>query len=370
MFKKVLCWMLLPLCAVGVLAGCGKNKSAEMVSNLYSDIKAEYKDKNHIFRENSDKSVSNQLYITYDGEMAKIHTVELNSDNFKADENLYNRYYVLLYYQQAVLTRISAYYDTWAGSFYEGLKLKDVDKDEMKTLYSTLEQFRQDLRDFEVARKKVESDINIMTFTGAIRSNLTEYSYQFNMLIEKYSGFVNQIRDLQVKYLFNNNEISENNNRDSLNRLADEFYLNMAQAIYYKTLKAFNRTNECDLADFPIQSYKERNYYDILNKLGKYNFSGFESESITGKDDLIDEFLYVHNSFNQKFEIYKQIYDTIDYYEYNQNLIRDIKQNTTKNTEAYIQTLSDVNKANIKLVESFEWTLLDSYISAFLGLVA
>lgn len=369
MFKRVLCWLLLPLCTIGVLAGCGKNKSAEMISNLYSDIKAEYKDKNHIFKETSDKVVTNQLFITYDGEMGKIYTSALNKDDFKADLNLYYRYVVLVEYQQAILTRISEYYDKWEEGFYSGLKLKDVDKDELNALYKTLEQFRQDLRDFEVARKKVESDINIMTFTGAIRSNLTEYSYQFNMLIEKYANFVNQVRDLQVKYLFDNNSIPETNNRDALNRLVDEFYLNYSQALYYRALKSFNRTNECDLADFAFKLYGTNGDYFAITKAYPYNFNGFTADTVVGKDAEIEEFLYVRNSFIQKFAIYKKIYDSVNYYEYNQNVVEDILKNTNENTDKYIDKLSDVDKANIRLIESFEETLLQSYKSAFLDLI-
>ena len=380
MFKKILCWMLLPLCALGILAGCGKDKTAKQVQQLYVEIKSEYANSNYLFKE-KDGVMGDDLYITYDGELAELERMDTSyaytSGDFGPDERLYKRYYVLKNFQQGVLSRISEYYAKWATKFYDGIALKDAQKEDLNSLYKSLETLKEALRTFEVARNKVEADINIMTYTGAIRSNLTEYSYQFNRLIEVYSDFVNRFRDVQVKNLFADENVSETTNSEVLNRLCDEFYLNMAQAIYYKTLKSFDRTNECDLSDLVPENgdfsdlYNE--YLFILNKIGEYNFAGF-SGNVTGKSAEIEEFIYIRNAFMQKFTVYKKVYDAVDYYEYNGVYLNYAYQTSSIEAEnimsAYKETLSDVNKANIALIESFENTIMEEYIEKFKDLIA
>ena len=372
--------MLLPLCALGILAGCGKDKTAKQVQQLYVEIKSEYANSNYLFKE-KDGVMGDDLYITYDGELAELERMDTSyaytSGDFGPDERLYKRYYVLKNFQQGVLSRISEYYAKWATKFYDGIALKDAQKEDLNSLYKSLETLKEALRTFEVARNKVEADINIMTYTGAIRSNLTEYSYQFNRLIEVYSDFVNRFRDVQVKNLFADENVSETTNSEVLNRLCDEFYLNMAQAIYYKTLKSFDRTNECDLSDLVPENgdfsdlYNE--YLFILNKIGEYNFAGF-SGNVTGKSAEIEEFIYIRNAFMQKFTVYKKVYDAVDYYEYNGVYLNYAYQTSSIEAEnimsAYKETLSDVNKANIALIESFENTIMEEYIEKFKDLIA
>ncbi len=370
MFKKICCMLLVSLCAVGVMVGCGKNKTPENISNMYIEIKTD-KDNAYIFKKGDDGVVSNQLYITYSGEMAKLlkDGAPVETD-FEAAKPLYRRYYALRYFEQGVLTSISEYYDKYcsgdsATSFYEAIKLKDVEKAELNALFDATESLKTDIRKFEVARKKVEADINVMTFTGAIRSNLTEYSYQFNRLIESYSNFVNKFRDMQVKYLYDGNDMPEDASVKMayVNRLRDEFYLNSAQAIYYKALKAFDRTNECDLGDLPIEKELYVKFYNILNKKGDFVVKDLTKEQVATKDGEIEEFLYAHNAFLQKFEVYKKVYDTLDYYTYNQKLILSETE-----LENYKKVLSDVDRANVSLIESFENTIFGEYCDKFLVL--
>ena len=351
--------LLVSLCAVGVMVGCGKNKTPENINTMYIEIKTD-KDNEHIFKKDEDGVVTNQLYITYLGEMSKLDEKGAPvKDDFSAAHPLYVRYYALKYFQQGVLTCISEYYDKYctgseSTSFYGAIKLKDVEKSELNALFDATESLKTDIRKFEVARKKVEDDVNVMTFTGAIRSNLTEYSYQFNRLIESYSKFVNMFRDMQVKYLYDNNKLPDNIDLKIafVNRLRDEFYLNAAQAIYYKALKSFDRTNECDLSDLPIDNVLYKEFYNILNKAEDYN----SNKQVSDNDAKIEEFLYAHNAFLQKFEVYKKVYDTLDYYSYNQKVI----QNNETELENYKKVLSDVDQANIALIETFEGSLQNS----------
>jgi len=381
MFKKIMCWMLLPLCALGVLVGCGKNKTAKQVQQLYIAIKSEYANDNHLFKKDKDGVIADDLYVTYEGELSAIDgmgtSYDYTEENFGPDERLYKRYYALKNFQQGVLSRISEYYAKWATKFYDGIELKDAKKEELNSLYSSLENLKEALRTFEVARSKVEADINIMTYRGAIRSNLTEYSYQFNRLIEKYSDFVNRFRDVQVKNLFNDDNISETTSSEVLNRFCDEFYLNMAQAIYYKTLKSFDRTNECDLSDLVPANGELKSpyaeYLNILNKVGSYDFAGF-SGNVTDKASQIEEFIYIRNAFMQKFTVYKKVYEAVDYYEYNGIYLNSVYAESMAESEntmsSYKETLTDVNKANISLIESFEKTIMDEYCDKFKDLIA
>ena len=332
MFKKICCMLLVSLCAVGVMVGCGKNKTPENISNMYIEIKTD-KDNAYIFKKGDDGVVSNQLYITYSGEMAKLlkDGAPVETD-FEAAKPLYRRYYALRYFEQGVLTSISEYYDKYcsgdsATSFYEAIKLKDVEKAELNALCDATEGLKTDIRKFEVARKKV--------------------------------------RDMQVKYLYDGNDMPEDASVKMayVNRLRDEFYLNSAQAIYYKALKAFDRTNECDLGDLPIEKELYVKFYNILNKKGDFVVRDLTKEQVETKDGEIEEFLYAHNAFLQKFEVYKKVYVTLDYYTYNQKLILSETE-----LENYKKVLSDVDRANVSLIESFENTIFGEYCDKFLVL--
>lgn len=367
MFKKICCVLLVTVCALGVMVGCGKNKTPENIDKMYIEIKTD-KDNAHIFKKDADGILTNELFVTYDGEMAKLlkSGAPVQSD-FEASQPLYRRYYALKYFQQGVLTCISEYYSKYcANGFYESIKLKDVKNEEYNALFDLTETLKTDIRNFEVARKKVESDINVMTFTGAIRSILTEYSYQFNRLIDSYSNFVNAFRDMQVKYLYENNVMPDDAELKVVyvNRLLDEFYLNSAQAIYYKALRAYDRTNECDLGDSPIGDELYVKFYNILNKQGDYEKVTLNADKIENISSEIDELLYAHNAFLQKFTVYKKVYDTLDYYSYNQKRILGEAELTN-----YKKVLSDVDRANVSLVESFENTIFDEYCVKYLDLV-
>lgn len=394
MLKKVLCWLMLPLCAVGVLASCGKAKTAEQTRLLFEEVKSEFDKNGHYF-----KSDSKEMYIKYDGELSKIEdnamglsysgvvtgdkiTLTIPAD-FSSSESMYFRYYFLKNLQQSILTQLTSYYNKWEASFYQNIKLVDVEQAELDEYYASLETLRDDMRTFEQSRSKVQADVDVMTFSGAVRSNLTEYSFEFNKLIESYANFVSKFADIQSKYLFS--KAPESDNSEYLNRLMDEFYLNMSQALYFKLVKAFSRTGECDFSKMTelfsasgnnrtlstelYANQGEKSYYtflNILNKKGDFTTTAFTG-NVANKNTEIEEMLYARNAFLQKFGIYKQVYDKVDYYAYNQARIENSKDNTKLND--YKDTLNDVEQANIRLIESFESTILSEYCDAYLNLV-
>lgn len=378
MFKRVLCWLLLPLCAMGVLAGCGKNKTTEKLQQLYAGISEEFSKNGHYFQlDGTDKKPTCKIAISYEGEMAHLDNTEYVkgfasdeqeyevTDIFKnGGESLYSRYYALLNIQQPILLRLSEYYDTWQERFYDGMELVQVEKGDINRLYSLLERLKEDMRTFESARLSVQSDVDVLTFTGALRSTLTNYSYEFNRLIESYADFINEFQNVQVKYLFDNNAIPEKNNETILNRLMDEFYVNMSQAIYYKLLKAFDRTSECDLQALlgVIAGEGYNTYLQIVNRCGTtFNFDKFNSH--VSDESKIEDFMFARNSFVQKFEIYKQVYEKVDYYSYNEACF-----NGADALKAYLETLDSVERADIKLIQSFEDTVVEEYITTFSAL--
>lgn len=399
MLKKVLCWLMLPLCAVGVLASCGKAKTAEQTRLLFEEVKSEFDKNGHYF-----KPDSKEMYIKYDGELSKIEDSAMGLSysgavtgdettgykitltipaEFSSSESMYYRYYFLKNLQQSILTQLASYYNKWEASFYQNIKLVDAEQSELDEFYASLETLREDMRKFEQSRSKVQADVDVMTFSGAVRSNLTEYSFEFNKLIESYANFVSKFADIQSEYLFDN--APEGDNSEYLNRLMDEFYLNMSQALYFKLVKAFNRTGECDFSKmtdlFSVSendrmlstelyaNQGEKSYYtflNILNKKGDFVTTAFTG-NVADKNTEIEEMLYARNAFLQKFGIYKQVYDKVDYYAYNQARIENSKEETRLN--AYKDALNDVERANIRLIESFESTILSDYCDAYLNLV-
>ena len=79
------------------------------------------------------------------------------------------------------------------------------------------------------------------------------------------------------------------------------------------------------------------------------------SNSIT--QDVIDDVVEIRASFMQKTDIYKTVYDSMDYYSYNAEYVKG-------NAEQYKKEVGAVEKANIKLVELYYETTLVDYIGA------
>lgn len=352
---------MLPIIAMICFAGCEKDRTKADISNKFSEIRATYVvgDEANEFFEN-DKDLLNIRYLN--SEMQKIYdSTYFNEDEFETDLNLYRRYYALINLQHKVLNISLMYYVNMNENFFDKMEVSGVKTHDLNELYSRLESLEDKLKDFKVVKDKLEQTVEVLTFSGVVRADLTSYSYELNLLIEEAIEFDRYFIDLNDKYLFNN-EVTNSNKMSFVRHYLFEAAHYTNELAYYKFLKAFNNVNECDLSglidsqafidDMFLQSYFRTNpsildWYEVMD----------DTLDPDVKVEEIEGFQEIRNGFLQKFEIYKVVFSNMDYYTYNYH----ITQGASK-LEEYKNSVSSVERANINLVEKFYGVPVTYYI--------
>lgn len=363
--NKIICCLILPFVAISCLSGCGGNRSSADILNKYSSIKDAYKSSG-IFGSADSDTVGDAIDITHSttGEISNIKKFD-EGDNYDStyvgqlsskDENLAIRYYLLINVQYTILNKIFEYYEGMSESFFENTDILEVDKKEMKTLYNKLEDLEDAIATFKVAKTKFEQTVEVMTFDGVVRADVTSYAYSVNLLIEQSFDFVGYFKELNTKYMYSN-EITEENKYSYARHYFYEADYNLAEIMYYRYVKSCNSVNECDLCyttdiddvctnalnNTSLYLYKPT-FYDGLN-------SGEKAITL----EQLEDFKSAKDSFLQKTEIYKIVYENMDYYTYNSHILND-------DVEDYKKSVSKVEQANIQLMEEYyENSFLEFY---------
>lgn len=398
MLKKILSLFMLPLFALSLLAGCGGDKSVDDIKNYYAAIKEKHITETKIgessvynswlFEKTSGNQFSDNITILYDDELGKRLNPTTESDltrinqvlpntmpTYCTDTNLYYRYYALVYVQQPILNAIFNYYINWSENFYDGMKLVDskkLDEEDLNHIYEKLEALDEELDEFSQARDKFQSDVNVLGFGGINRSVITTYSLKVNELIEKSYDFVNAFKDVHVKYIWDGVSYSSKEKVgtiDCLNRLVDEANLNIAYSIY-TYIKGFE-ASECDLSWF-IKEHKGEYYGDVLKSwfeiedfklkyLTVESVDKISDEQAIAEKSSIDKFNYARQTFNQKLEVFNEIYPQVNLNAYLRILYNIDSSNSAQNVEMYINQLCEVERANFNLVINFYKETMENY---------
>ena len=362
--SKIICCLILPILSIFGLTACGSDKSVAAIQNKYSAIKVANPDM-FVVAEEGQEETSDAIRISYkEGEMQRLSALTYNNlaiMGFQNDYNSYKRYYALSYVQQQLLTDIYAYYDEQSDNFYENYDIAGVSQDELNVLFDKVEAMANNIKEFKVAKEKLEQTVDVMTFTGVVRADLTAYSYSVNVLIEQSLDLVGYFKDLNTKYFYNG-EITEENKVEYVRHYLAEANFELAEVCYYKYLKAFNNVNECDLSGLIfINSGKQAGVIQSYIWDERNAVKGFDRTFATignyATQDEIDDFKEIRASFLQKSEIYKTIYDSMDYYNFNIAYLND-------ELSDYKDEVGVVEKANIKLIELYYETTVIDYIDA------
>ncbi len=363
MFKKILSLVLLPLVALSCFVGCGKAKSVDDIKGYWEQIKNKHiveeagSYKSNIFPaadETGLKNFNNNVVVQYSGQLDELNAgkpyVNITVGNM-GSTLLYYRYRAVKELQQRTLDGIFNYYQKWSENFYAGMKLvpeKKLDKDDLTDFYKEMEKFDEQLSDFASARNKFEQDVNVLGLQNINRAVITTYSLAFNDLIDASYSFVNKFKDLHVKYIWSSEETSAG----SLERLADESTLHLSY-LQYVELSAFN-DSECDLSGYAESKLANPNItQNYLVNLGK------EYNAENSVD--VDELKYTVNVFNQKFDKVKNVLGDINLYKL-YRIMFDYDKSTTK--EDYINSLSQIDKANLQVYTNFMSETVGTYINA------
>ena len=361
--NKIICCLVLPVVSLFGFAGCGKDRTPADIKNKFTSIVTEYNynNENKLFTEGLLKI----NYIATEMNSVEEKAAEiLKSSNF-SDINLYKRYYALFEVQHEVLNNTLIYYEGLSENFFSKAELAQVSKDDMKELYNRLEQFGKDLATFNVDKEKFEQTVEIMTYSGCVRSDLTTYSYSLNMLIEKTFNFVNFFKSLNDRYLFNG-EVSEENKISYVTYYMYEAALALTEVEYYMFLKAFNDVNECDLSALVVDVQESKT--EIFGESLRDDIHGVISidKNISNVNCTVDEikaFEEYRKSFLQKTEIYKQVYKNMNYYTFNRYYMPYVMSGRlSEEFEEYYNSTTSVEQANIGLILKYYDTTLVDYI--------
>lgn len=373
--NKIICCLILPFVAIACLSGCGGNRPSADILNKYSSIKDAYKSSG-IFGSVDSDITGDAINITHSatGEIGKLQSFDMRSydlsviDKLKADENLQVRYLMLINVQYRLLNRVFEYYEGMSENFFANTDILDVDKKEMKTLYNKLEDLEDAIATFKVAKTKFEQAVEVMTFGGVVRADVTSYAYSVNLLIEQSFDFAGYFKGLNTKYMYSG-EITEENKLSYVRHYFYEADYDLAEIMYYRYLKSCNNINECDLCylasgigDNTHSNYEPYNFLRdvIISKDSPYDYlynPTFYDSLINGEKvitiEQLEDFNIAKEGFLQKTEIYKIVYDNMDYYSYNSHLLNN-------DVKSYKKSVSKVEQSNIQLMEEY-------YKNSFLG---
>lgn len=359
--KKLLSLLILPIFAIIFFVGCGEEKTFEDIRGLYSafvkvtPVEDQY-DENaeNLFFSNSENK--NTITIKYP-------EVIVDSINNPAPINDMQYRYRGLYYQQEILNSIFNFYEKHYENFYVVMSSNnDKGKEDLTSVYEKLNDLKVTLEEF---KSYYDVFVDSIAKNNTMRSNLTNYTFRLNVVIHKSFDFINEFKNVYLKYCV---EDLSQNTVENLNLLVDIAYIDVAYTIFNENIESFNYTagnnGECDLAPLFAEEAKD---YNILNKLCELKTisiniqNGLVSESANHNEviALINNFRYAKELFEQRQNIYNSVYTQLDIYTINKYRYGQV---SGVDYETYLKTLSVTDRSLIKLTEEFINVTFDNYI--------
>ncbi len=411
MFKKILSVLLLPLFALTLLVGCDKTRTVDDIKNYYETMKAKYIVETK--GENNSTSTSSKLFLKIVGEndtgkskfkdaiTIQYDIPELNSEYKNTSNSLECRYTALTQIQQPLLDAIFNYYEKWKDNFYTGIKLVNSKhlNDDLTRIYDKLVALDEELGRFNSSLTKFERDVNVLGFEDVNRSVITTYTLSVNKLIRASYDFVNTFKDVHKKYIYRDNKYSFKDGVgtiDTLNRVVDEAKLQLAY-VQYLQLNALS-DSECDLSALTKTLLSARSGDSINNNDFVYNFNKSTESGIQTNEEIIKKYVnakgqqtdysgrvftddeiknweqgkstneqeyitrmnYCIDIFDQKLQVVNNLIPQMDMYKYYRVVY---EQDTSITLDAYRESLSSINKANLYAYERFVNETVQNYMA-------
>lgn len=379
-FKRIVCCLVMPILAMVGLAGCGNDRNAQTIQNRYTQMIQDHSD---MFAINADGTMSDKVKVSYNsGEMKKLENLSEQSSQFLTDHNLYARYVALKELQGNVLDNVFEYYVQQKTNFFLNFDAQEMEKEERKQLYNNIEKLEEDIETFKVARDKFDNAVDVLTFKGIVKADITSFAYDYNMLIERCIEFVRYFKELNIKYFYSG-EVIDVNYQEYIKQYLDEAIFEINEIYYYNYLKSFNNITECDLSKVynitVVESNGEKELSAESRNLGVYwnsvlstliNLDIEEGNYVYSQAtlDKIADFQQTRDMFMQRFRVYKTVYENMDYYKYNQALIEgliDGKEDDKDALYVYKSECTNVEQANIELIDQFYKEAQAYYIGVF-----
>lgn len=344
--NKYFKFLLIPVFALILLCGCGSDVKLSKVQETFSEMKASMviEGENNFF---TNEENPNAISIKYSTQVQKA------IDNANASNEVQKRYRAL-HYQQAILDIIYDFYNDYEEEFYRVAPSKDVDKEEIESLYdsvselkTTLESFAHHYENFVVATKSGPSDI--MAF------NITSYSFYLNGVIDESFDFIHKFYDMFIKYCIEDYTLYNGTN---LELYVDKAYLDIAYVVYLENIKSFNYSvgdnGICDLSSV-VGSESEFNILDLLDNRKKVSTAISENVGLVTEQgklakSKLDLFVYYRDIFTQRLNNYLSTFRSVDMYQVNQYRF-DL--NGTVDYDSYLMSLSVSDRATLTMLDNF-----------------
>ena len=357
--RKYFSFLIFPLVAIIFLCGCGDDKTFENLKNLYDSFRQVYvvEDKNIFF---SDELLSNSLVISYPEEINNaINNVSPSTDIQKC--------YVAIGYQQKILDYIFNYYEKNQNNFYKIISSKDYDKNEMNNLYGSLESLKNQLNTFK-SSYSMFCDATTDGVSNIMEFNLFSYSYDLNQVIEKSFDFIYKFINMNTKYCISD---YEKINATTLQYRIDKTYVDIAYIIYLQNFKAFNYSvgskGICDLSSV-VENSNEFVLVDDLQTIK--SLSSFISTNIIDNSssnyqlaiDLVNNYLYSQEVFDQRINNFKLIYNEQNIYTITQYKFGNING---VDYDSFLSALTPTEKSNVMALSEFESNYYNKLLETF-----
>lgn len=333
------------------------------------------------------------MYITYDNKNGLDAKVNLFR-NYSSEQltDLDAQYNQLKTVYQTLLSLTYNYYANWSHNFYSNITQTEITQEETNSLYNKIKDLKKATDEFITTRKSLESFIEMNNINSEIAiPRVSGLNLKFNNLIEKSLSFVNQFKDLHKKYIFNDNVINAN----SAKRIVDEVILQIAEAVYYDNVKAFEENNGVKLYEL-ITKFRNVKYnvvtssrwlqgltyeYNANTIIANSNLNALVTEDFTVEQALAIEAVepeikasavqkvthlrMLSQSFTQHFKIYKAMFNEVNLVNYNYERGLVTAPNSYKS-----ENLSFEQKSNIDAMKNFNSDNIATLISALFNVMA
>ena len=315
--KKLVLVIALIVCSFPLLFACGNpNKATFEVEHRYQAMINKYKNEEAYFFGEEPYKEGKTIVIKYND--ASISHRILNGSG---SDDLSLMLSALGDVQANLLKYIFRYYENWNASFFENISMYDYEQKEINELYAKVENLDNALEVFKEKKKTFENEMIAVLLDGSKETVVSQFTYEYNKVIEKAIDFVEYFRDLHVKYIFSTTTNISNINAGQ--RQLDDAYLSLAKYVYYTNVNIYNySTGEngvCDMTELMRNRGSQHIYInDIdgsLSMLGT-NIS-LELSQTVFNEDLTNKLVnieYTGALFNQALDSYLSLYENLDQY--------------------------------------------------------
>lgn len=316
--KKIFIVIALIIISVPLFFACGgnPNKTILEVESRYQEMINKYKNENAYFFGEELQGLGKTIVIKYnDAELSNSIT------NGTGYNDLSLRLTALDDVQANLLKYVFRYYENWNESFFDNLAMYDYEQKELNELFAKMEELDNSLAAFKDKKTSFENEMVALILEGSKETVVSQFTYEYNKLIEKSIEFIEYFIDMHLKYMFNTT--TDISNINSGQRQLDEAYFSLAKFVYYANVNVYNySTGEngiCDMLELMKNRGSEHVYIDSLSapivNLG-VNIS-LELSQTVFDDDLTNKLTnikYTGDLFNQALASYLSLYNDLDQY--------------------------------------------------------